>query len=144
MTAFSADRTGKFAGRRSGMASPAEALQLTIVERLKASDAFSSGVAGRIFRTDPRELPCAWVGTTQSDVDTGAIELIATVHIWKDGEESGVQHLSKAAQIALKEMKNAQGLPIKGWKRDYSEIRLDSERAAYRALVRYRGQTVRV
>ncbi len=126
------------------MASPAEALQLAIVDKLKASDAFSNGVAGRIFRTDTKELPCAWVGATQSEVDIGTIELIATVHIWKDGEESGAQKLSKAAQTALREMKNVHGVSIKAWKRDYSEIRLDPERAAYRALVRYRGQTPRV
>ncbi|MGC4026568.1 MAG: hypothetical protein QM744_16360 [Mesorhizobium sp.] len=122
------------------MTSPAEALQAAIVERLKASDTFSRGVVGRIYNANSKELPCAWVGITQSDGPSDTIELLATAHIWKSGDEASVKELSESAQAILTEAPNAKGLSIKSWEHEYSEIRLDEETAAYRALVRCRGQ----
>jgi hypothetical protein len=121
------------------MASLAEELRSAMLERLRRSETISTGVRGRIFDAEPAEVPCAWVGATVVEDGTESVELLATVHIWKRSGEAAAAHLIQEVLTVFAEPPPLDTLKITKWSPDYSEVRKNEERAAYRGIARFRA-----
>lgn len=121
------------------MASPAEQLRAAMLARLRAWEAFSAGVAGRIAEAQSAEFPCAWVGVTAADAGD-FIDLLATVHVWDRAGEQAASGLLEEVRTALAEPPSVEELKVVSWQLDHSEVRADEEQAAHHGLVRFRAR----
>jgi hypothetical protein len=122
-----------------GLANLINGLKSAMIDRLRADTAFSLGVEGRIFVSEPRELPAAWIGATAFDAGDGAIDLVATIHVWISTGKEIASALVGAAQAAFVEPPAAGGISIISWRTAYREVRLDGEHSAYHGLARFRA-----
>lgn len=123
------------------MASASKRIRSALLARLRASQEFSAGVEGRILESEPEEFPCAWIGATklESAVGPNAIDLVATLHIWKRSGGGAAETLVELGRALLKEPPVIEGYMVAGWRTVFSEVRLDEEHYAYRGIVRCRG-----
>jgi hypothetical protein len=111
-----------------------------MLDQLRRSESISAGVRGRIFDAEPADFPCAWVGVTAYDEGTDVLELIATVHIWKRSGEAAVARLIQGVLTVFAEPPPLKTLKITEWSPDYSEVRKNEERVAYRGIARFRAR----
>jgi hypothetical protein len=121
------------------LGNPAEDLKTAMMKRLRADAAFSHGVEGKIFATEPRDSPATWIGTTTVASGDGAIDLLATVHVRISAGKEAALALIEAASAIFAETPIVDGVSISSWRPDYHEVRLDEEHSAYHGLARFRA-----
>lgn len=126
------------------MASLAEELRAAMLVRLRASEAFSADVEGRISDQRPAEFPYAWVGVTETDVaGSDLVDLLATVHVWKRSGQDAAARLTQEARAMFDKPPSTESVSIVSWAMDYTEVRSNTEHSAWRGLVRFRAKVQR-
>ena len=121
------------------MGGAAKALLPVMLDRLKSSEVFSSGVRGRVLDAEAGEPPCAWVGITgPADPTVKPEELYATVHIWRRSGDAEVDDLVIETKRLFEHPPAIDGFDIIGWALDFSAVRRSEDDAAYHGLVRFK------
>lgn len=121
------------------MGNPADDLKTAMIERLQADAAFSVGVEGRIFASEPRDLLAAWIGATRFDAGGEVIDLLATIHVRVGTGTEAANALLDIATAVFAEPPTVEEISIASWALDYREVRLEEEHSAYHGLARFRA-----